>query len=82
MAGSILVTLNFPSSSQGLDELRRGAGLVEVLHAKVEAHVVLVHKKGAEHEYQDYGERNREEHCGLLAVEALDADDEICADDA
>src|SRR4030042_254734 len=62
--------------------MRRGVGVVEVLHAKVEAHVVLAHEDRAEHEYQDYRERNREEHGGLLAVEAHEFHDEICADDA
>src|SRR5271157_920203 len=62
--------------------MRRGVGVVEVLHVKVEARVVLVHENAAEHEYQDDRERNREEHCGLLAVETLNAHDEISADHA
>ena len=45
--------LELPVELEGLDEMRRGVGLVEVLHVKVEAHVVLVHENRAEHEYQD-----------------------------
>src|SRR4030066_928637 len=62
--------------------MRRGVGAVEVLHAKVVTHVVLAHEYRAEQEYQDDRERNREEHCALLTVEAHEFHDEICTDDA
>src|SRR4030042_1423667 len=62
--------------------MRRGVGAVEVLHAKVVFHVVLAHEDRAEQEYQDYRERNHEEHGGLLAGEVQKLHDEICTDDA
>src|SRR4030065_8631 len=62
--------------------MRRGVGVVEVLHAKVVFHIVLAHEDRAEQEYQDDRERNHEEHGGLLAGEALELHDEICTDDA
>src|SRR4030042_5753131 len=62
--------------------MRRGVSAVEVLHAKVVTHVVLAHEHRAEHEYQNYRECNREEHCALLTVEARELHDEICTDDA
>src|SRR4030043_873338 len=62
--------------------MRRGVGAVEVLHAKVVFHAVLAHEDRAEQEYQDYRERNHEEHGGLLAGEARELHDEICNDDA
>src|SRR5664279_1860309 len=45
-------------------------------------HVVLAHEDRTEHEYQDYGEGNGEEHSGLLAVDAHKFHEEICDDDA
>ena len=66
----------------GLDGSRGRRRLVEVLHAKVIAHVVMAHEDRAEHEYQNYRKRNREEHGGPLTVEARELHDEICADDA
>src|SRR4030042_3261626 len=62
--------------------MRRGVGTVEVLHTKVVFHLVLAHEDRAEQEYQDYRERNREEHGGLLTGEARELHDEICTDDA
>src|SRR4030066_503664 len=62
--------------------MRRGVGSVEVLHAKVVFHAVLAHEDRAEQEYQDYRERNHEEHGGLLAGEVQELHDEICTDDA
>src|SRR4030042_6378867 len=62
--------------------MRGGVGVVEVLHAKVVFHAVLAHEDRAEQEYQDYRERNHEEHGGLLAGEARELHDEICNDDA
>src|SRR4030042_1351455 len=62
--------------------MRRGVGTVEVLHAKVLFHVVLAHEDRAEQEYQDYRERKREEHGGLLAGEGQELHDEIRTDDA
>src|SRR4030066_736355 len=62
--------------------MRRGVGAVEVLHVKVVFHVVLAHEDRAKQEYQDYWERNYEEHGGLLAGEVQELHDEICTDDA
>src|SRR4030042_6777000 len=62
--------------------MRRGVGVVEVLHGKVEAHVILAHEDRAKQEYQEYRERNHEEHGGLLAGEARELRDEMCNDDA
>src|SRR4030042_5592416 len=62
--------------------MRRGVGGVEVLHAKLVFHVVLAHEDRAKQEYQDYWERNYEEHGGLLTGEVQELHDEICTDDA
>ena len=78
------VDLGYPESPAPLEHLDEVCGpirLIKVLHVQDEAHVVLVQEYRAEDEYQDYRERNREEHCGLLAGEALEAHDEICTDD-
>src|SRR5664279_4403943 len=45
-------------------------------------HVVLAHEDRTEHEYQNYRERNGEEHSGLLAVNAHKFHKEICDDNA
>src|SRR5512134_1481121 len=39
--------LELPVELEGLDELRRGVRVVEVLYVKVETHVFLVHENGA-----------------------------------
>ena len=66
MAGSTVVILNFPLSSRVYEPCGR-IRLVEVLHVEIKARIVLLQEYRSEDEYQDYRERNREEHRGFLA---------------
>ncbi len=82
MAESTVVILNLPLSSRALTSCADDFVWSRSCTCRSKLMLSCFHENRAEHEYQDDRERNREEHRGLLAVEALDAHDEICADDA